>query len=266
MSVLEKIFAPAELGSLRVNGPIPLYHQLYRLLKQRILSGSLAEGAPLPTEAELSQGFNISRITAKRGMDMLASEGLIARHRGRRSNVVHQAPKSDLDAPLVGMLQRLAGMSHETRVKVLHIEHRVPMANIAAELGVQADERVHYVTRVRYDQQDVPFAYYESWTRDIRRGFTVAQIEKRQRFDIMAENGHRISHIEQFLSAASASPLVAGYLQLHAGDPVLTLVRHSFDEDGVLVDLLHCQYHPDRFHYSMNLSAEEYMGVGTHRT
>lgn len=259
MSVMDNIFTSAELGSLRVTGPIPLYHQLYGLLKQRIVSGSLAEGAQLPTEAELAEGFNISRITAKRGMDLLASEGLIARRRGKRSSVVHQAPKTDLDAPLVGMLQRLAGMSRETRVKVLHIDHRTATPNIRAELGVQDSEKVHYLTRVRYDAQGVPFAYYESWTRGIKQGFTASQIEKRQRFDIMAENGHRISHIEQFLSAASASPLVAELLELHAGDPVLTLVRHSYDEAGLLVDLLHCQYHPDRFHYRMNLSAEEYL-------
>lgn len=260
MSVMDSIFTPAELGSLRADGPIPLYHQLYGLLKQRILSGSLAEGAALPTEAELASGFDVSRITAKRGMDLLASEGLIARRRGKRSSVVYQAPKADLDAPLVGMLQRLAGMSHETSVKALHIAHRIPPPNIRAELGLSEGEKVHYVTRVRYDQQDVPFAYYESWTCGIDTGFTAAQIEKRQRFDIMAENGHRISHIEQFLSAAQASPLVAELLELHAGDPVLTLVRHSYDEEGVLVDILHCQYHPDRFHYRMNLSAEEYIG------
>ena len=260
MSVLDEIFTSAELGSLRTEGPIPLYHQLYGLLKQRILSGILAEDAPLPTEAELSQGFKISRITAKRGMDLLASEGLIMRRRGRRSTVAHQLGGTELDAPLHGMLARLAGMSRETKVKVLHVTRRVPPANIGAELGTETSEQVHYVTRVRFDQQDVPFAYYESWTRGIERGFTASDIENRQRFDVMAENGHRISHIEQFLSAASASPLVAELLELHAGDPVLTLVRRSFDEEGVLVDLLHCQYHPDRFHYRMNLSAEEYLG------
>ena len=42
------------------------------------------------------------------------------------------------------------------------------------------------------------------------------------------------------------------------GDPVLTLVRYSFDTQGDLVDLLHCQYHTGHFHYRMNLSMEDY--------
>lgn len=262
MSPMDSIFSAAELGSLRVHGPIPLYHQLYGLLKQRILSGSLGHGAQLPTEAELAAGFDVSRITAKRGMDLLADEGLIARRRGKRSEVVYEAPQTELEAPLVGMLQRLAGMSRETKVRVLHIEHRVPQPNIVADLKLDEGEKVHYLTRVRYDLQDVPFAYYESWTRGIVEGFTASAIEKRQRFDIMADNGHHISHIEQFLSATAASPLVAEQLELHAGDPVLTLVRHSYDKSGSPVDLLHCQYHPERFHYRMNLSMEEYLGGG----
>ena len=259
MNILASLFTDSELGALRADGPIPLYHQLYGLLKQRILSGSLDEGAQLPTEAELAEGFEVSRITAKRGMDLLASEGLIARRRGKRSEVVYKAPKTELEAPLHGMLERLAGMSRDTKVKVLNVEHRTAPPNVVAELGVGRHEKVHYLTRVRFDQDDVPFAYYESWTRGISKGFTAMQIERRQRFDIMAENGHRISHIEQSLSAAQASPLVAELLGLHASDPVLTLVRRSYDEAGMLVDLLHCQYHPERFHYRMNLSAEEFM-------
>ncbi len=119
---------------------------------------------------------------------------------------------------------------------------------------------MHYVIRVRFSEEQTPFAYYESWTRGIDKGFTAKNIERRTRFDIMAENGHRISRIEQYLSASAASPLVAEQLQMVPGDPVLALVRQSFDDNGDVVDLLHCQYHPERFHYRMNLSMENYAG------
>jgi len=249
-----------ELGSLRTEGPIPLYHQLYQLLRQRILSGGLPFGAKLPTEAELADGFKVSRVTAKRAMDLLVSNGLIKRQRGRGSHVVFRARDSELDAPLVGMLERLAQMSRSPKVRVLHVERRAAPANIAQDLGLAAREQVHYVVRVRHREDGVPFAYYESWTRGIEHGFTAADIERRQRFAIMAENGHRIARIEQYLSAAAATPPVAEQLHLLPGDPVLTLVRHSFEENGEVVDLLHCQYHTGHFHYRMNLSMEDYAG------
>ena len=252
-----------ELGSLQADGPIPLYHQLYQLLEQRILSGELPFDAKLPTEAELADGFRVSRVTAKRAMDLLVSNDLIKRKRGKGSHVVFKAPESDIQAPLVGMLERLAQMSRSTKVRVLHIEKRASPANIAQDLRAAPDEQVHYVVRVRYREDGVPFAYYESWTRGIERGFTAANIERRQRFAIMAENGHRIAHIEQYLSAAAATPPVAEQLRLVPGDPVLTLVRHSFDESGDVVDLLHCQYHTGHFHYRMDLSMEDYVGSST---
>ena len=258
MDELQRLFTPMELASLRADSPIPLYHQLYQLLKQRILGGELTVGDKLPTEAQLAEGFGVSRVTAKRAMDLLVANELIQRKRGRGSHVVFQAPASDVEAPLVGMLEKLAHMSRSTRVRVLHIDRRPAPANLVEELGIPADELVHYVVRVRYREDQTPFAYYESWTRGIERGYDAAAIEHRLRFDIMAENGHRIARIEQHLSAAAAAPPVAEQLELVAGDPVLTLVRYSFDAEGDLVDLLHCQYHTGHFHYRMNLSMEDY--------
>ena len=258
MDDIGRLFTPMELTSLRADSPVPLYHQLFQLLKQRILAGELSLGAKLPTEAQLAEGFGVSRVTAKRAMDLLVANELIQRKRGRGSHVVFQAPASDVEAPLVGMLEKLAQMSRSTTVRVLHLDRRSPPANLVEELGIPADEPVHYVVRVRFREDQTPFAYYESWTRGIERGYDADAIEHRLRFDIMAENGHRIARIEQHLSAAAAAPPVAEQLRLVPGDPVLTLVRYSFDTQGDLVDLLHCQYHTGHFHYRMNLSMEDY--------
>ncbi|CAN0566601.1 unnamed protein product, partial [Laminaria digitata] len=72
LSDITELFSASELKMLQADSPIPLYHQLYQLLKRRILNGSLANGAKLPTEAQLAEGFGVSRITAKRVMDLLA--------------------------------------------------------------------------------------------------------------------------------------------------------------------------------------------------
>jgi len=257
LSKAKSLFSPTELKSLQAEGPIPLYHQLYLLVKRRILDGSIAHGTKLPTEQQLADAFGVSRITAKRVMDLLAGDELIERKRGRGSHVRFQASESEVDAPLEGMLERLAGMSQTTHIQVLKVERRAPPKPIADELKCAPDEEVHYVERVRSDKK-APFAYYESWTRGVVKGFTAKEIARRQRFAIMEESGLKISRIEQYLSAAAASVEVAEQLELSPGDPVLTLVRHSFDANGDIVDLLFAQYHPDRFHYRMNLSADDY--------
>ncbi len=254
-----KMFTDVERKSLQGEGPIPVYHQLYLLIKRKITDGAIVYGIKLPTEQQVALAFGVSRITAKRVLDLLASDALIERKRGRGSHVVFQASEAEVDVPLVGMLERLADMSKTTKVRVLQIEKCVPPRRIADNLNLEADEKVHYVERVRWNNR-IPFAYYESWTRGIIKGFTAREITRRQRFAIMEENGHHIVRIEQYLSAASVTANVAEHLELNPGDPVLTLIRRSFDESGDVVDLLHVQYHPGRFHYRMSLTREDYLG------
>src|SRR5690606_5918040 len=50
---------------------VPLYHQLYSLLKDAILEGRFTYNEQMPTEQQLITAFNVSRITAKRAMDEL---------------------------------------------------------------------------------------------------------------------------------------------------------------------------------------------------
>lgn len=257
MKDISKVFTNNELQSLSAESPAPLYHQVYTLLKSRILDGSIPFGARLPTEQDLAKAFDVSRITTKRAMDELAEDQLIERHRGRGSHVIFQYEPEQIEAPLVGMLEKLASMSRTTKIRVLELARIVPPAEIAKKLKVASDESVVYVKRVRSDDKNKPFAYYESWTLGVSRGFTRPALESKARFDILAASGVNIAHIEQYLSADKADEEVAKELNMKKGDPVLTLMRNSYDEDENLVDIIHCRYHPRRFHYRMNLRMDD---------
>ncbi|MGX7024430.1 GntR family transcriptional regulator [Vagococcus hydrophili] len=65
----------------------PLYKKIYQDLKKQIFTGELVEDAQLPTELELSEMYEVSRITSKRALVELETEGLIYRVRGKGSFV-----------------------------------------------------------------------------------------------------------------------------------------------------------------------------------
>lgn len=65
----------------------PLYQQIVTDLKQKITSGDLPIDSQLPTEKELSEMYNVSRITSKRALTELEQAGLIYRVRGKGSFV-----------------------------------------------------------------------------------------------------------------------------------------------------------------------------------
>lgn len=68
----------------------PLYMQIYRHLLDEIRQGRLKQGDRLPSEKELADTFDVSRITSKKALEMLANANLIERERGRGSFVARQ--------------------------------------------------------------------------------------------------------------------------------------------------------------------------------
>lgn len=66
---------------------IPLYQHIVNTLKLKMDSGELQPGNQLPTEAEISKQFKVSRITSKRALTELENEGLIYRIQGKGSFV-----------------------------------------------------------------------------------------------------------------------------------------------------------------------------------
>lgn len=71
----------------------PIYEQLRRQLREKILAGELAEGQALPSIRLLAKELRISVITTKRAYDELEAEGFIRTMPGKGSFVAPQNPE-----------------------------------------------------------------------------------------------------------------------------------------------------------------------------
>src|SRR5512143_1583953 len=60
----------------------PKYVQLAESLHQQILAGSYRPGERLPSEARLVEMFNVSPMTVRRAINLLASQDIVATARG----------------------------------------------------------------------------------------------------------------------------------------------------------------------------------------
>lgn len=91
-----------------------MYEVLYENIKNAINTGVYQEGDRVPSEKELSEQYEVSRITAKKALELLANEGLIIRQPGRGSFVKYhrEAPavsketlsKKEKRPPLLGLV------------------------------------------------------------------------------------------------------------------------------------------------------------------
>jgi GntR family transcriptional regulator, arabinose operon transcriptional repressor len=66
---------------------LPLYEQLYNYVAEAIHTGTLKLNDRVPSEKELAEQFNVSRITSKKALERLYQDGLIDRIRGKGSFV-----------------------------------------------------------------------------------------------------------------------------------------------------------------------------------
>lgn len=235
----------------------PLYHQLYLVLKNSIMNGTVEMGSQMPTEQQLSDTFDLSRITVKRAMDELAADNLIARRRGKGSHVTYEYQPEPVKAPLVGMLENVEEMGKHSQVKVLSMDELVPPADVRSVLGLDTNRRATKVVRVRSNEVGSPYAYYVSWTLTPKSGFTKENIENKTRLSILRENGIRVSKVEQTLGAESAQEDVASLISVAIGSALLSLTRHSYDDQGNVIDVLFGLYNPEMFTYRMELGLDQ---------
>jgi DNA-binding GntR family transcriptional regulator len=63
--------------------PFPLYYQVKQLLMAEIQKGLYDQDNSFPTEQELQDKYQVSRITVRRALSDLANEGVVSRQPGR---------------------------------------------------------------------------------------------------------------------------------------------------------------------------------------
>src|ERR1044071_8225240 len=104
--------------------PIPLYHQVFTVLRQRVLSGTYPTGTRLAPEDDLATEFDVSRATIRQAVGELVRAGIVSRQQGRGTFVLEGASEA-VGRTFPGSLGDLvaAGESRATKLKTLVVEH-----------------------------------------------------------------------------------------------------------------------------------------------
>lgn len=79
------------LSALKSDGAGPLWLQIRHALSDRINSGAWAAGTRIPTELELAEHFDTSRMTANKAIQSLVHDGVLERRRRTGTIVARRA-------------------------------------------------------------------------------------------------------------------------------------------------------------------------------
>src|ERR1700721_1654298 len=124
----------------------PVYKQIQKAIRQRIDSGKLKPGNPVPSERELARLHKVSLMTARHALSEMARDGIVERRHGAGTFV---APPKVHFNKLLGYTEQMAslGLTAHSRIVSSAIVTREP--EIAARLGLQPTSRLGRLERVR---------------------------------------------------------------------------------------------------------------------
>ncbi len=234
--------------------PMPLYHQIYLILRDQIASGGYAPDAFLPTEQELMRQYDVSRITAKRALNELAADGLVVRLRGRGTQVQTNNAVPPVRVPIEGLIENILAIGLKTEVELLEFDYVPASAEIAAALNCAVGDLVQRAERVRRLNGE-PFSHLETYIpEEIGRSFSRRDLETRPLLLLLERSGASIGQATQVITATLAGGKISRLLNVPIGSSVLKITRTVYDQNDRPVEFITGLYRPDLYQYKMTLS------------
>lgn len=238
-----------KLGTIDREAVIPLWHQIYAMLRDQILAGTYLRGDALPSERAITKLFSVSRITAQRAVEQLEQEGLVRREHGRGTFVAGTGQPAPINANMQALIDNVVAMGAATVGRIIALENVPPPTDIREALKLAPGEAAQHSTHLRL-REDEPIGLITTWVpADIGKRISARDIEAKPMLAILEQKGVRPSWAKQAMGAQIATDEQAGHLGVSAGAPLVRLQRLVYDADDRPVEYLIALYRGDRYEY-----------------
>jgi DNA-binding GntR family transcriptional regulator len=230
----------------------PIYRQLSDLLEAR-LAEKASPGDRLPSEAELSQEFDVNRLTVRRALNELNQRGLIETVHGKGSFVAPPRVRYDISAGRDASFTRsMRELGHRVGITVLSMT-TVTSAELQAELGSAGPMLVCTTLRLVDDE---PWSVsVTSIGTDRFPGLAEQWTGETSLFDFLLEtHGVRMQRAYRTFAAALAEPAEAEHLQLRVGGAILEMRGRNVDQHGIPVAVVQHRLRGDRVQFTVDLA------------
>lgn len=231
--------------------PIPLYRQVESVLREKILIGEFKNGDLLPSEAQLCDLYNVSRITIRQALDELNRNGMISRIQGKGTTVKELDRKPFNVTSATGFKKSISDETTKVRSEILSIDTIAgdsTLLEVFHLLSVDRESEFLRIRRLRYIN-DVPSVIMTSF---IRKEVG----EKMLEFDLSTASfyeliesivGLKIIYNKCTFIPVTATPELCTLLKVRPGSSHFYYRGISYTEGDIPVELANGYYHGDKF-------------------
>jgi GntR family transcriptional regulator len=232
---------------------IPLYYQLENILREKINSGEYRPGDSFPTEDQLGQSYQVSRITVRQALAALEKDSLITRARGKGSFVTGNQTQLE-PMKLTGMMEDIIAMGIKTKMRIINFDFVHPPKKVIENLKLDEDAKVLRVERMR-SIKGSPVSYSLTYIpSDLGKKINIRDLTFQPILNVLEKKCKvKIGRGFQIIDATVADSRIASFLDVMTGSPLLKIERTVFDIKNRPVEYISILYRSDRYHYSVEL-------------
>lgn len=231
----------------------PLYRMVKNHILERIEDGRLAEGARAPSEAEIVERLGVSRMTANRALNELASEGLLIRIAGSGTFVADRRARGELLA-LRDIAVELAERGHEHSVDVLVHEPVRASREMAELFEAKAGAKLIHA-RLIHRRDGEPLLLEDRYvSATVAPGFADIDLRKTSSYEYLTRAAV-LQKVEHVIRAVAAPAETARLLKIKTGAPCLVLRRRTWSR-GRVASVATLAYAGDRYEISGEFGAD----------
>lgn len=232
-----------------------LHRQLFVVLRDEIMRGTYPSGI-LPKEEALCERFGVSRITVRRALADLATQGLVERRHGKGTYILEDRLPMTRARPSLSLVDSLRLAATDTQVQVLNVEQAEAPPDVAAMLQLSPHEKAVHALRLR-SIDGTPVMLTDAWVpARLGKQVTAASLRKHALYEILLAQGVKFGRVVQEITVEVSDPESAWLMRMEIGMPVLKVVRVIHDPEARPVQYIAVIMVPDRSRILMDIPGD----------
>jgi GntR family transcriptional regulator len=224
-----------------------LYEQIAQQLLTEIQQGQFGALGKLPSESELVERFQVSRVTIRLALAKLGDDGVVERKQGKGTFVAAQQVRHDLDA-LRSFHDSLVLQGLKPSMRMLGqqcVEVPEELAGLFSGQCVKV-ERLHIV-------DDEPIAFARSYlTAELADVDWQAAAQEPLYSVLERVTGKPVSRADMAIRAREADKTLAEHLGVKRGTALLVMQRTSWFDDQQCCDRTTFYIRPERYEFVLS--------------
>lgn len=212
--------------------PAPIYLRVKQGIISQIRSGNWLAHQRVPSETELVNALNVSRMTINRALRELTGEGWLVRMQGVGTFVAEQKGHTAM-LEVGSIAEEITARGHHYRNQVVALEQVKADEKLAHAFSVNVGELLFYSQLVHYDNDMA----VQLETRYVNPALTPDYLQQDFRLETPHHYLSRVAPLtsgEHIVEAVLADETQQGLLEVTANQPCLLIQRRTWHHSQVV--------------------------------